>query len=220
MHSRFTRAVLAVISTTLCLSALADPDHRDGRQEVHQGARSDARRPPAPHYDFDARFHHDHYYPTRGFVTVGLPLGSIGMGFGGVSFFFHAGVWYRPMGASFVVVDPPIGISIPVLPPGSTTVWIGPQPYYYANGVYYTASPGVGYTVVAPPPLPEPAASVQPTAPPAPIFYPRNGQSPMQTEADRQACNQWATTQPQSAEPSVFVRAVTACMEGRGYTVR
>jgi hypothetical protein len=59
------------------------------------------------------------------------------------------------------------------------------------------------------------------TAIPAPIIYPRNGQSPEQTEADRQDCNRWAVTQPDAvASASVFQRATAACMDTRGYTVR
>ena len=56
---------------------------------------------------------------------------------------------------------------------------------------------------------------------PDPVIYPRNGQSPQQTEADRQDCNRWATTQPAAlADASVFKRAVEACMDGRGYSMR
>ena len=96
-------------------------------------------------------------------------------------------------------------------------------------GTYYP-----GYVVAEPPPVvyyPAPAPApryvpVQPVAPaqpaaPDPVIYPRNGQSPAQTEADRQACNRWATTQ-QSAmlDASVFQRATFACLDGRGYSVR
>ena len=57
--------------------------------------------------------------------------------------------------------------------------------------------------------------------PAEPIFYPRNGQSPEQTEQDRRDCNRWATTQRGAmADASIFQRATFACMEGRGYTVR
>ena len=57
--------------------------------------------------------------------------------------------------------------------------------------------------------------------PPDPIFYPRNGQTPAQTEADRQDCNRWATTQAGAmSDAQVFQRATYACMDGRGYTVR
>ena len=41
------------------------------------------------------------------------------------------------------------------------------------------------------------------------------------TEADRQDCNRWATTQPSAMnDAGVFNRAVDACMDGRGYTLR
>jgi len=54
-----------------------------------------------------------------------------------------------------------------------------------------------------------------------PIIYPNNGQSAQKTEADRQECNRWATAQPNAvADAEVFQRAVAACMDGRGYTVR
>ena len=82
-----------------------------------------------------------------------------------------------------------------------------------------------GYAVVAPPPdaetsQPVPAAPA-PKALPDSIIYPRSGQSATQTEADRQECNRWATTQPSAmTEAQVFQRAVAACMDGRGYTVR
>jgi hypothetical protein len=87
-------------------------------------------------------------------------------------------------------------------------------PWY--PGYVVVEPPPVAYHYEAPPPR-EPASR----RPPDPIFYPREGQSAAQTEADRQACNRWATTQPNAmADASVFHRATLACMEGRGYTVR
>ena len=78
---------------------------------------------------------------------------------------------------------------------------------------------------VAPPPVvyAEPPAPAMPPvkALPEPIFYPRQGQDAAQLEADRQACNRWATTQPSAmADASVFHRATLACMDGRGYSAR
>jgi hypothetical protein len=78
-------------------------------------------------------------------------------------------------------------------------------------------------TVVRPAPWVVEAPPATPAAParPDPVIYPRNGQSAEQTEADRQECNRWATTQPAAlADSSVFMRAVDACMDGRGYTTR
>ena len=70
---------------------------------------------------------------------------------------------------------------------------------------------------------PQPPVQVLPAQParPDPIIYPRNGQSAEQLEADRQECNRWATTQPAAlADSSVFMRAIDACMDGRGYTTK
>lgn len=169
--------------------------------------------------DFDGRYGHNHYYPSRGFVYGTLPFGAVSVGFGSGNYFFHGGVWFRPYGGRYVVVQPPLGIFLPMLPSDYATVWVGGAPYYYADGVYYNPSPGQGYVVVARPPG---ADAMQPApAPPEPIFYPRNNQSAAQTEADRRDCNAWATTQPQAmADAKVFQRAAEACMDGRGYTVR
>jgi len=173
--------------------------------------------------DFDQRYHHDRYYPARGYVYGTLPYGAVSVGFGGGNYFFQGGVWFRPWGGRYVVVTPPVGIILPILPPDYVTIWIGGAPYYYANGVYYSQSPDQGYVVVTPPPGAEAAQAAAPPAPavPDPIYYPRSGQSAAQTEADRRDCNTWATTQPKAmADAKVFQRAVEACMDGRGYTVR
>jgi len=171
--------------------------------------------------DFDGRYGHNHYYPSRGFVYGTLPFGAVSVGFGGGNYFFHGGVWFRPWGGRYVVVQPPIGIFLPILPSDYATVWVGGLPYYYADGVYYNRAPGQGYVVVAPPPGADTAQAAPTPAAPEPIFYPRTNQSPAQTEADRRDCNTWATTQPNAmADAKVFQRATEACMEGRGYTVR
>lgn len=73
---------------------------------------------------------------------------------------------------------------------------------------------------VPPAPLPPPAPVYAPSRP-APVIYPRQGQDNVQLEHDSRACNRWATTQPAAmADASVFHRAVEACMDGRGYTLR
>lgn len=75
-----------------------------------------------------------------------------------------------------------------------------------------------------PPPPPAPLPMAQPVyvpARPAAVVYPRNGQSYQQQEFDQRECNGWATTQQAAmADASVFHRAVEACMDGRGYTMR
>lgn len=173
---------------------------------------------------FDNRYHHDHYYPAPGYVAPRVPYGAVVVGAGPSRYWFHGGVWYRPYGPGFRVVLPPFGLVIPLLPPAYVTLTLGGLPYYYAGGVYYQAVPE-GYVVVAPPPEAATAQVMPAPLPPKPkaepIIYPRNGQSPEQQENDRRDCNRWATSQPNAqADSSVFNRAVEACMDGRGYTMK
>jgi len=181
----------------------------------------------------DNRYQHGHYYPAPGHVERVLPEGYRPYAYGGQRFYFSAGVWYAPGPYGFVVTRPPFGLVIAVLPPFYTTVWFGGVPYYYADDVYYLWRPELnGYAVVAPP-----AGADQPGAPaPAPAgadfyIYPRNGQSPEQQAADRYECHSWAKgqtgydpTQPGAAAATgsreQYQRAMTACLEARGYSVR
>jgi hypothetical protein len=223
------RIVLSAMTALSVLSGFAWADDR------HDARRPDGLRREAPHHDvielrpgpirLDQRYHHDRYYPARGYAMPALPNGAISVAFGREHFFFHSGVWLRPFGASFQVVLPPIGIQVPILPQDCVTIWIGGSRYFYANGVYYAGAPNAGYVVVAPPAEADSAQTTPPPQavkpPPVPVIYPRNGQSAAQTEADRQDCNRWATTQPAAmADGEVFQRAVAACMDARGYTVR
>jgi len=150
---------------------------------------------------------------------------------GGSRFYFSGGVWYRPSGPRFSVVVPPIGLIVPFLPPYYATIWVGGVPYYYANEVYY-AHRGGGYVVVEPPK----EEIVSQTPPPADqmFIYPRLGQNEKQQADDKYACHQWAVnqtgfdpTQPpggtstQSVEKRAdYQRAMGACLDGRGYTVK
>ena len=130
----------------------------------------------------------------------------------------------------------PLGLRISVLPPSYTTVWIGGVPFYYADDVYYRWVPQANeYEVVEPP-----AAADQPGKPagaPTEDFYvyPKNGQTPEQQSADRFECYTWSKRQtgfdPTQAGGGVapdqaahkreeYRRALTACLEGRGYSVK
>ena len=100
-------------------------------------------------------------------------------------------------------------------------IWIAGLPYYYDDsaGVYYAPAPAGGYTVVEPPlgAAPDQAPANTSTEP---IFYPNNGQTEAQIEADREDCNRWAATQQEAAaDANVFAQTVAACMAQRGYTV-
>ena len=178
----------------------------------------------------DSRYQHDRSYPARGQQIRTLPRDRRTVIHGGTRFYFSGGVWYRPQGSRFSIVTPPIGLFISFLPPYYTTIWAGGVPYYYANEVYY-AHRGSGYVVVEPP-----TEEARQAPPPAEqmFIYPRLGQSEQQQADDRYACHRWAAdqtgfdpTQPPGAsetrgskKPADYQRAMSACLDGRGYTVK
>jgi hypothetical protein len=210
------------------------PDHG------HYGA------PPPPHggsVHYDARYSHNYYYPARGAYVTTLPRSPVIITRPGGNYYYAGGVWYRPYGTSFVVVGAPVGVFVPVLPAYYTTMWVGGVPYYYANDTYYTwSSDQGGYQVVDPPNQPNyvaaPPGATPPTAPmPSDDLYayPQAGQSTEQQASDRYECHKWAQsqsgfdpTQQGGGVPSEqagnardsYQRAMSACLEGKGYSVR
>ena len=150
-------------------------------------------------------------------------------------YYFNGGIWYAPRGPGFVVVRPPLGLVISVLPPFYSTLWFGGVPYYYADNVYYSWQPDEnGYAVVDPPdnadaPSPPPDSAQNDL-----MIYPKNGQTKEQQAADRFECHNWAKGQtgfdPTQVEGGVdsgnadasrsnYNRAISACLQGRGYQV-
>jgi hypothetical protein len=100
----------------------------------------------ATHQHLDSRFSHNRYYYDRGFAvhktrsggtaTLIAPEGARYYSVGG-NWFRWRGDWYRCWGGAWVVVDAPIGVFVPLLPPYYTTIWRSGTPYYYANETYY-----------------------------------------------------------------------------------
>lgn len=184
----------------------------------------------------DDRYHHGHYYTPRGTVVHELPAGYRPYWYHGSRFYFAGGIWYAPGPHGFVVARPPRGLVVNVLPPFFTTVWIAGAPYYYANDVYYRWAPEQnGYEVVDPPAGADQPGAAPSAAPDDLIVYPKNGQTPEQQSADRYECHSWSKTQvgfdptqpnggvaPQAtaAKRAEYQRAMTACLEGRGYSVK
>ena len=108
-------------------------------------------------------------------------------------------------------------------------------PYYdsYYNSVYYESAQVVDQEQ---PPVYVNAASSAPPSLSEKIFvYPKNGQSEEQQAKDRYGCHIWAVgqthydpTQPTSGMPRAqlnqmradYKRAMSACLDGRGYSMR
>lgn len=223
----------------------AGGERPEGRPEGRPGggSRPGGGREGAPTFDgrgqvLDQRYNHGRYYPPMGTVRSTLPGEYRPYYRGRDRYYFNGGVWYAPRGPGFVVVRPPAGLVISVLPPYYSTVWIGGSPYYYADNVYYTWRPDQNGYVVADPP----DNADQPSSPPDPvqdasndlIIYPKNGQSKDQQAADQYECHSWAKNQtgfdPTESGGGVqsgdvdrirnnYNRAMSACLQGRGYQV-
>jgi hypothetical protein len=187
-------------------------------------------------------YNHNHYYTSRGYVVRDIPRGrTVVVDRYHNRYFYSGGVWYQPRGPRFVVVGPPIGAFVSVLPGFYSTVWVGGFPYYYANDTYYAWRPAQReYEVVDPP-----DDSAVSTSPPAgasssgggsDIFvYPKNGQNEEQTARDKYECHRWASsetgfdptvsgggvpTEQNASKRADYQRAMGACLEGRGYSVK
>src|SRR5205809_3190212 len=111
-----TRLAAAFVAAALLSVSLAHAQERRERRE-HERERFHT-----PHWVFDNRFHHNHYYPAVGYSLTVLPEGHMVVNFGSGRFFYHSGVWYQPAPAGYVVVRPPPGVQVPVLPPSYSTV--------------------------------------------------------------------------------------------------
>jgi hypothetical protein len=137
-----------------------------------------------------------------------------------------------------------LGLYVPVLPVGYSTVYWGGVPYYYANNYYYVWDSGAGqYQAVEPPSgVSGPAnssAARSPTTTQSSTWtdlyaYPKAGQSTEQQARDRDECHKWAVAQSgfDPAQPTHdtqdqwaarregYLRAEAACLEARNYSVK
>ncbi len=227
------RALLAAGCVFAIGTAQADPHERDHRDGPRAGPGFERRE------HMDERFNHDRYYPSRGVYVRELPRDRVSINSPRGRYFYSGGVWYSSGPRGYVVVGAPEGIFVPVLPPYYTTVWVGGAPYYYANDSYYVwRESDQQYEVVAPPD--ERAATTDaPPPPPSPngdvFVYPKNGQSEEDQARDKYECHKWAQNQssfdptqagggvpPEQANDkrASYRRAMGACLEGRGYSVK
>lgn len=168
--------------------------------------------------------------PSR--VVPRLPPGYRSYNWGGSPYYQHGGHWYRPYGGSYALIGAPFGLFVPYLPSYYTTLWIGGTRYYVADDTYYLYEPQRRGYVVARSPYQdsdedEEGGDEQPAK--DLYIYPTRGQSEQQQSDDRYECHRWGVGQahydPTEAEYRAeareqYDRAVTACLTGRGYSVK
>jgi len=172
---------------------------------------------------------HYHFHPI-GYRVQALPRTYVRIVVSGLPYFYFGGIYYRSYNSGYVVVSAPIGAVVTTLPVGFLAFSLGAMTYYYVNDAYYVwDEPREGYLVVE---KPEGADQAIADATAGRLFvYPKEGQSEEQQARDRYECHRWAVTQTH-VDPTLedatytneqrqdYQRAMTACLEGRGYTVK
>ncbi len=179
-----------------------------------------------------SRSHQAARYPRVGNQVRSLPAGHHAVRVNNQNYRYHNGIFYRPgNNGAYVVVRAPIGARVTALPPGYISFGIGPRRYFYANFTYYLWDRDRSEYVVVE--EPEGAATALVAASETTTgeiyIYPNEGQSDEQRDRDRYECYLWASEQtgydPGTGDPEIekaadYRRALSACLEGRGYTVK
>ncbi|MCB1887425.1 MAG: hypothetical protein KDH20_07450 [Rhodocyclaceae bacterium] len=223
-------------------------EHRaDRRERDRRHADEDRRHRPRDRYDRprgesrvdyrrDHRHrveHRRHWAPRVGVAVPSLPWGYREIRHHRHNYFFADGYWFEPWGSSYVRIGAPVGVVVSALPAGYVSLNLGSTMYYrYADTWYRPHTQGY---VVVDAPAGAPAGDLEPPDDDTLFAYPNQGQDEAQQAEDRFECHEWAAGQtgydPSRTSPAGattaslrkrpdYLRAMTACLEGRGYTVR
>lgn len=170
-----------------------------------------------------------YYYPI-GFEIEVLPSAYFRFYLGGVAYYYHSGIFYRPYRTGYIVVTAPIGAFVTSLPEGFIAFTIGLTTYYYLNNAYYIWDDDrEGYVVVEKPAGADKAIAKETTG--RLVAYPNKGQNEEQQSKDRYECHRWAVSEAgfdptleeeeySAKDSDVYRRALAACLEARDYTVK
>lgn len=191
-----------------------------------------------PHQRHETYRYHTHYiapiwryYYPLGFRIMFLPRTHIRIFVHGLPYFYFGGVFYRYHSNGYIVVRAPIGAVVNVLPYGFIAFSLGGFTYYYVNDTYYLWDDNYAAYVVVEKPVAADEAIAAATEDRL-FVYPNHGQNEEQQSTDRYECHRWAVHESH-ADPSLddeddlslhdkrnYKRAISACLEGRGYTVK
>ena len=103
-----------------------------------------------------AHYNYKHL-PKWGYRTKVVPANTRVIVFNGVRYRYVNGVYYKPVRNGYVVVAPPKGIRVSVLPKGYRRLAVAGSTHYYYYGTYYNKKidriSGASYYVVAQAPI-------------------------------------------------------------------
>ena len=222
-----------MVIMVLLLSVMSSQTYADKRDKDRYDKNNVKQKAPTG-YRYDSRYKHDRYYPSTGIRLRSLPQRHYSIRYRDRPYFYSQGIWYLRDGIHFSVTLPPLGIVVPILPAFYTTLWVRGVPYYYANDVYYTWNPDRSGYIVTEPPKDIDEEEARPLAEEL-FVYPKQGQSEQKQADDRYECHRWSVSQthydptqpaenttPSEVAPKYesYQKALKACLEGRGYSVR
>ncbi len=170
-----------------------------------------------------------HSRPPR--VVPSLPRGYRNYSWNDRPYYTFGGSWYRPYGSSYIAIGAPYGLFVSSLPGYSASFYYGNTRYYYYDDTYYTYEPERRGYVVARSPYgdDEDKGDYDQALDEDMFIYPSRAQSEQQQADDRYECHRWAVSQSHydpiddeydRTRRDGYVRAMTACLTGRGYSVR
>jgi hypothetical protein len=170
-----------------------------------------------------------HHHPRPPSVVYVLPPSYYDYYWNGSYYYNFGGGWYSPYGGSYVSVGAPYGMFVRTLPGYSTSFHYGDVRYYERDNTYYTYDRSRGGYVVSPSPYGDEEESGSAVVDEDIYIYPAQGQSEQQQADDRYACHRWGVKES-GYDPiddeydrdrrANYLRAMTACLTGRGYSVK
>jgi hypothetical protein len=211
--------------------AQRSPEPRPNFRNLPEGARAAPTPPSAgqPRGDRNGgTWRNDHRSPR---VVQRLPSGYRNYNWNGRPYYTHGGRWYQPYGSSYIAIGVPYGLFVSTLPGYSSSFYFGNSRYYYYDDTYYTYEPvRRGYVVTRSPYNDDEDEDYYDDALDEDMYvYPSRGQSEQQQADDRYECHRWAVSETDydpidddydREQRAEYVRAMTACLTGRGYSVR
>ena len=221
-------AILVLSLVAASPQTMADPyGHRDRYLSVD---RRDYAYPFYRHFDPPGLSHRHHYY-RPGYRIRQLPARHHHFVHRGRDYYYFGGNFFLHPGGYYEVIYPPYGARVPYLPPGYVTFHLGPRRYFYLNATYYLWDhERKDYIVVREPEGAETAIVEAAQGYSSEIYaYPAQGQSAEQQDRDYYDCHLWSVEES-GYDPTLegqnvyrfrdYRRAMIACLEGRGYSVR
>ena len=99
----------------------------------------------------DRHFYRWHDHPRYGIHLHVLPAGYLTVRVGLHRYYYYDGLYYNYAGGEYIIVSPPIGAYVSVIPSDFQPVIMNGRTYYTDNGVYYILTRHHGYKVVVAP---------------------------------------------------------------------